>query len=415
MCCKRDVLIIIYRSLLVGGIENYIIQVMRNALKSGKKVIWVCHSNKQYSHVYSDVLEDDRLEIKAINFSGVDIYKFPNIQLSKNENVKILVFDIFRLFQAYKFRKKYKETNIDILYCIPHFTGSTILPEQRFSQRCIRKLVQKRFARIYDEIFRQGNLYFFAPRHFQVIQDTYGINFVSPKDYLVPRLNEREQYDEKSFRNVYKSKTFTIISPGRFEFPHKGYLLGLIKIFGELKPKYPQLKLLIIGDGADKDKVENAVMNLSEEIRKDVEIQSSKSLEELKRIMKTVNLNISVAGCASHGGRIGLVTLPARHYTYDCEVYGFFPDSKHLTTESKPGYPVKQYIERVINMNEDEYINYSKMAYHTFDDGVYCPNFPFNKKTITKFVPSFKDFILVKWTYNIQRLIYLIERLRNRR
>lgn len=409
---SKGTLIVLYRSLSVGGIENYVIRVIRNALKSGKRVIWICNIGCIYSPIYRDVIEDPCLEIEEINFSGLNIYKLPSLHFTENENVKVLVFDIFRLYQAYKLRKKYKRVCFDILYCVPHFTGSTILPEQDFRLKIVNTFLKKRFAEIYDKIFQEGNLYFFASKHYDIIQKEYNIRFSSPHDYLLPYLETREKYDEDSFRNVYHSDNFTILSAGRFEFPHKGYLLGLIKEYGKLKYKYPHLKLLIIGDGPDRDKVKLSIQDLPEDMRKDVIVRAPLSVDDLKQIMKTVNLNISVAGCASLGARMGLVTLPARHYVYDCEVYGFFPDSRFFTTDTKPGVPVNQYIEQVINMDEEEYIHYSKLAYHTFDDELYNARFPFVDHHITNYIPSIWDFLFVKSTYNIQRLKYLIERIK---
>lgn len=406
----KDTLLIIYRSLQVGGIENYVANVMRNSLRTGNRVIWVCNTEKVFSDVYKDVLNDEHIEIIKANFSGLDLYKIPEMSFSEDEKVKIMVFDIFRLFQAYKIKHKYKKIHIDILYCVPHFTGATIFPEQPFKGELIKRFLNNRFSEIYGRAFNQGNLYFFSSKHYHVIQEVYGIHFSNPKDYLLPHLEERENYDEDAFRRVYNSGTFIIISPGRFEFPHKGYLIGLIKTYEELKPLYPQLKLLIIGDGPDKKLVENTIQELSEDSRKDIIIQNPKTLEELKSTMKTVNLNIGVAGCASLGARMGLITLPARHYVYDCEVYGFFPESRNQTTDTKPGLPAKEYIEKIINMDEEEYIKFSKLAYHTFDDEKYDGRFPFIEHPVTNYVPSMRDFVFVKWTYNLQRVIFFIKR-----
>ena len=407
---NKGTLIVLYRSLSVGGIENYVISAIRNALKSGKRVIWICNKGCNFAPIYRDVIEDPCLEIEEIDFSGLNIYKLPNLHFIENENVKVMVFDIFRLFQAYKMRRKYKGVCFDILYCVPHFTGSTILPEQDFRLKIVKAFLQKRFAEIYDKIFQESNLFFFASKHYDIIQKEYNIRFSSPNDYLLPCLEPREKYDENSFRNVYHSDNFTILSAGRFEFPHKGYLLGLIKVYGKLKYKYPHLKLLIIGDGPDRDKVKRSIQDLPEDIRKDVTVRAPLSVDDLKQIMKTVNLNISVAGCAVIGARMGLITLPARHYVYDCEVYGFFPSSRFMTTATRPGIPVEQYVEQVINMEENEYIHYSKLAYNTFDNEPYNANFPFIEHRITNYIPSREDFFFVQWTYNIQRFNNLIKR-----
>lgn len=64
---SKDTLVVIYRSLMVGGIENYVTSLINNALSLNKRVVWVCHTKKLYSPVYKSIVEDKRLEIIKVH------------------------------------------------------------------------------------------------------------------------------------------------------------------------------------------------------------------------------------------------------------------------------------------------------------------------------------------------------------
>ena len=95
----------------------------------------------------------------------------------------------------------------------------------------------------------------------------------------------------------------------------------------KLVHEYPHIKLLIIGDGPDKSILIELINSLDENVKNRICLRSPVTPAELSEIMRDCNLNVSVAGCATMGARCGVLTLPARHYNYDCEVYGFIPDS----------------------------------------------------------------------------------------
>jgi hypothetical protein len=90
-----------------------------------------------------------------------------------------------------------------------------------------------------------------------------------------------------------------------------------------------------------------------------------------------------VAGCCSHGARRGLVSIPARHYNYDGEVYGYLPGSKDLMVSDIPGEPAEKYIEEVLNMSEEKYLKKCKESYDAcVDINVSSSIFDRNKASI---------------------------------
>lgn len=407
--CNTKTLIVLYRSFNVGGIETNMADMMQNAFDKGCRVIWISNRDKKYSPTYSYIFENPRCEIIPINYSSINPYNIPKLYLEPTEEIWITAFDIKQLFFAYKLRKKNSGNKIHILYMVPLFTGSSILLEESF-QGYVRKIIKNYTKSIYETIDKNGNLYFFSRTFYKAIQENYGIEFISPENKLTPEFRKRTPFELLECKNRYNSDTFTIISAGRFDFPHKGYLLGLIQSFAKLRERYSNLRLLIIGDGDGKSQVLSLLSRQSTFVQDSITLKAPVTTTELEGLMRKCNLNISVAGCATLGARVGLPTLPARHYYSKCEVYGLFPDSRKMTTERKPGFPVEDYIEKVIQMSEDEYINLCKETYNCFDDSNIDPEYPFNIFDNTSYIPKAFDFWKVASIYCLQRIQYQLKK-----
>lgn len=398
-------LVVVYKCFNVGGIETNMANIMRNALNNGQRVIWICNSKIQYSDVFKPVLEHPNCKICPINFSALYPFNVPLLDISADDELFVTVFDVFRLYFAFRLRQKYHNNKVHIMYLVPNFTGELLYPESVFCG-AINRYIKKNFARIYGNAYSLRSVHFFAKRFYEVLQANYNITFIEPDKFRVPHVITREDFDDKQAQLNYHSKTFKIISAGRFDFPHKAYLLGLLDSYVELKKTYPQIQLIVIGGGNDKKQVVDKINAMPRKYQDDIKLLDPVPEQELVSIMKKCNLNISVAGCASMGARNGVVTLPARHYHEKCEVYGYFPESKLLTTETKPGKPVENFIVDLINSSEEEYVELARKAYHSFDDMQVDYQYPFSFSSDTSYIPSFKDYSFVFIVYTMQRIKY---------
>lgn len=358
---KKDRLVVIYNHLWVGGIENYVIELFKACHDTGKDIFWLCHENYHIDDVYADDINNCEVHIiTKPQFKHKDEFGLADYQEGKTV---IVTFAFFDYVEALEFFSRLSGGKVSILLLIPHFDGYSLFPEQAFNG-VINRWTKKVCGRIYKRCTEGNNVLFFNSRHIDAVEDNYAITINNKQ--IVQGLHEKEPFREDEVVKRYNSDKFTIVSAGRFYFPHKGYLIGLIKLFAELKEKYPKICLLIIGDGKDLSIVEDTIKTLPKYVQKDIELRPSVSLSDLQKVFKQCNLCVSVAGCVCESGKVGLVSLPARHYTYDCEVYGFFPESRYCTTEDKKGYPAKPYIERVINASLEEYVKLSRDAYESF-------------------------------------------------
>lgn len=409
----KNTLVINYRNMGVGGIENYIIGVMQLALDNGNRVIWLCDTKPVIAPIYAEVLNSEKVEKCPCDVHKHHWFRHEELCFAKDEKVVILSFAAFDHVRALELKQEYKEINITALYLIPHFTGSLIYPEQYFKKG--KDAVQKRFSRLYAEWINAGSILFFNNKHITAMEETYGIKVDEQFRKLVPLVFDGFTFDETEVLNRYRRDEFRIVSAGRLEFPHKGFVLGMLKEFAALKETYPQVTYYIVGDGLDEQTVREEISKLPEKVSKDIHLLAPMPFEQLIAFFKECNLNISVAGCASYGAKSGLVTLPARHYTYDCEVYGFLPESRDCTIQTKPGEPVRPYIEQVLNMSEQEYLERARMSFDAYNQNKVNKNAFFEISGANNdYVMKKSDVQWVKACFACTKLLYILQAIKKR-
>ena len=262
--------------------------------------------------------------------------------------------------------KIYSSYNIKLLYAIPNTTGNTYYVE-RYFKGFIKKRVAKRMRILLKKWEDSGALAFFSYGQIKPLEDAYNFQISNKRDKILPYAEEMPDLDEKKLIKRAKRDPFKIITVGRFDFPHKGYMLGLIEIFGKLKKIYPTIKLDIIGFGPDEDKVKNKIAELDDLVQKDIRLLGEVAPKDLTNYFDEASLNIGVANSIFAGVKSGVLSLPARNYCYEgCEVYGFLPENKEMTTSTSPGKSAEEFIRRVIDMPADEYISICQQTYEAY-------------------------------------------------
>ena len=403
----RKILIVNYRNLEVGGIENYIYDVTIAALKESYEIIWMCDVNPAVSPIYSDIFDTDRVKKIICNTHSYHWYAHESIDFRNVERIIVLSFDFFNHIKALDMLKKIKCNNIYPIFLMPHFKGGLLFPETNF--RFLGKYLKKVIGNLYIKFINDDEMFFMSKDHPIALEKAYKIKVEDSNRIMAPEFHKRRPFNKNNILFNYRRKEFYIVSAGRLEFPHKGYLLGLIDVFQELLGKYNFIKLFIIGDGRDKQVLLDKLEKLPTNIKKNIFYKKSLSFEELLDFYEQCNLSIAVAGCASAGAKIGLLTLPARHYTEKCEVYGFIPESKEMTTSEKPGKPAKDFIEYVINMNENEYLEKSKASYDCYNYIVSSISDLYKNRDIKCYKLNTAELIMMKIIYFLDKANYYLK------
>ena len=355
------VVIFIEENLNVGGVETYTYKSLKQLSARGVKGILLLGEHGQLADAFSDIVNDPNILVWR---KELQIDKLKEMTENCDDaQITLVAFFMNSYILADAFKEKCDWCRVETFFFVNHYTEWINYPETAFSMP-IRPIVKKRFENIFSKMNENDNIRYFTTRHINVMQDSYGYHINKNREELiVPSATIMKPFDPKRVEQIYDREEFKILSPLRFDFPHKGFIIGLIKTYGELKENYPNLQFTIVGSGPDEYQVKKAIQELPEFARKDIALNGTCSPEKLNDYYLDASLNIGVAGCFSGGAKLGVLSLPARNYCMDCETYGFPPDSIQLSVSTDPGLPIKDFIIRVLNMSKEEYIQKSKDCY----------------------------------------------------
>lgn len=364
-----NTLIINYSSMKLGGIETNIFMLVKALINAKTRIIWLCSKNLVVADCFKEIMLGDSVERVFCNTHYFTWFKHDQIHFSPNENVIILSFSPIDMARSLEIKENNFSINVKCYYVMPHFTTNFLFLERNFPP-LIRVLIKQKLKKIFINWDLNSAFYFFSLRHLQEIEKVYGLSINYHEDKQWKTYSKKRDFPISlvAEKSLTRKDVFNIITVGRFEFPHKGYIIGLVNEFATLKESYPQLKLFIIGYGNGEKLLKNIVSNFSIVVKSDIFFLGQVSPSELSGFFDRSHVNISVAGAVVDGAKNGLVSLPARHYSTNCEVYGYLPNSRNMTTDSTPGRPVGEYIKELIHMSEEEYIKKCKESYDTFPE-----------------------------------------------
>lgn len=391
----KKTFVVNYPTLNTGGIENSIHIYMRYALTQGYRVIWLCYPEKNIAESYKDILLGT--ECVRVNRPSSEDILIDKLEL--DGKVLILSYTPLFLSRALKLSLLYKSCNISNIYIVANTRGRFYYAEENFFWG-INKWIAKKAGEYNRYWASLDYVRFYTKLQIDSFEKHYDFHYDDNERIIVPPVLSTQEIDIDALKKRIPRKEFNIVSITRFQFPHKQYLIGLIKDFGVLKAKYPHIKLHIVGYGPGISLVNSTIAELSDDARKDIILHGELGLDQIDELMKEMHLNISVAGSVGCGGRNGVLSLPARNFCEsECEVYGYLPDSYSMTTATEPGKRAIDFIEEVINMSDAEYYHKCMDSYKPYAERKAKPDYLFEQSN------SLPERLMVERAFNFYRRI----------
>lgn len=379
----RHTLIINYAAMNLGGIEVYLSNLIKHCFENNYRVIWLTTPYCVERSDFKKITDDARVEKCFIKIGRHWALKC-DLQFKEDENITMISCEPLHFLRAEKLRETYK--NVCSFYhflVLPHFTGNVYYPERFFSGRSTREKWFS-FMRDFAERLNSNNcLLAFSLKHLVAYEDNYNILIKDKETKVLQRIKspmnitEKELFDRASKRN----NEFRIITCARFDFPHKGYFLGLLDNYIKLKDKYKQIKLVIVGYGEGLKEIKEKIAAMPAEFQKDIELTGALSQERLQEEFCKAHLNIGLAGALIDGAFCSLPSLLVRHYSYTCETYGFINQVEGGLLKSEKGEDLLPYVEKVLEWTDEQYVKQAKKDYqYACSRKKYNPNYLFEQK-----------------------------------
>lgn len=355
---------------IAGGIENAIYYLVKQFIQAGDKVICLKNTKGIIDDSFKLLLENKQIDIVEIN--PIKLFWYKNVYLNIPKDGKIVAF--VSNMREYSYIETIKHNlrieNINIFYWIPHYLGAGVFTEE-YWPKIIQIFLKKWLSNMYKKMDDNNNIYYGNKRHLASFTNHYHYipnccveKILNTPYYLIPR----KEFDMNDCILRSKREVINIVAIARIVFPHKGFILGLVRVIDNLIVKYPHIRLRIVGDGDDMSVLKAEVDKVNKKVTGCITLVGIVPPEKLNEYCKGAHLNIGVASTVSIGASNGVISIPARSYSCSCEVYGYLPEAKENTLSTKPGEPVNKYIEDIILMPSDRFIDLSYKSYCTYNN-----------------------------------------------
>lgn len=380
---NKKTLIINYESMRSGGIEVNLAYLMQYAIEHMYRVIWLTSLQAFKEAKFRYIIENKKIEKIYLSQKEILYGMYPRINFDKNEYVVMVSPHTNSFIFAENIRKHAHVAEFNHFLLISHFTSPFYYPETTFDNCFLRNTWKLYYKKIANILIERDNVRGFDEKHLIEYEKRYKVK--------IPELSKKVllglipcgdlNYDKLKEKAKSRTQAFNILACTRFDFPHKGFVIGLIEAFTRLKRQHHELRLKIIGYGEGRNKLEEKINILNENVKNDIQVIDELDYLELRKEIQNSHLTVGLAGTSMESARCGVPTLVVRHYTYKCETYGFIQNSQNNLLGTGPGEEIDNYVCKIIEMSDNEYID---MCYSTLEickeKTSYDPSYLFEQK-----------------------------------
>ncbi len=359
---KKELICVYLADFIMGGIESYYIRMFEWGQKQGYDLsLVILYGNNIHQNWISD-LKKYNVNIAYYKVGIINNYIIDSIGKKRtfetNKEYQVIVTDIhaYLKMQLIREREELKKMSV-LLYSFTPTNGVG----------SVKRWLNQPFQPFFDRMSKSALV--MMDEECKLYCEQY--NNITIKDNFIKRLGIRiPDYNEEYTRKRIKSRRegFTILSISRMDFPFKGYVLGLLDTYEELKTIYPMLKLIIVGDGPDRKSVHDKMFKMEEKFQKDIKWINELSYEELNSILQEAHLYIGMGTTLLDSALTNLISVVATANQYGDTTPGLFIDninnvSGNINISSKREGYFKDYIRKVIGLSDEEYYALSKKTY----------------------------------------------------
>lgn len=204
--------------------------------------------------------------------------------LLEQEPIKVVSFNFYSYLNLESVKKRAGLEFDHFMYCIHPRSfekGASI------SNRFLKKIYLCGYRRLYLRMHHNNAVIMMDKINEEASNNIYNVHEQFPIIPL-PMFCDKSDDAESIIMNGYSSNL--IMTAARAEFPFKGYIIGLIDDFAELKKDYPSLKLSIVSAGDDIDEVKEKIEALPADIANDIKLVSWLSYDRLLEFIKGCKL-----------------------------------------------------------------------------------------------------------------------------
>lgn len=347
-------LIVKYGDMRLGGIQTIIYNYTKLYLQNEGKVIWIAPKKYDIDAGFRDFMNNDRVYITD---SDGAINEIEKEMLDYDLDVCAISFNFGGFLDLSFLEKRLNITKFNNLFIVPNVLGNGVKVEGNKNE-------YRHLKNVYQKLLVNRNILFCNRTQFTAFVNHYGIKIDKAEELLLPSAKKIEELNKEKIIKRFASKE--IITVSRFDFPHKGYILGLIDNFSVLKKNYPNVTLRIIGYGNGLNSLKTKISSMEPDIADSIILEGPVPYNKLYEYYNNAKVFIGLAGALLDAVSYGLLSIIARHYCDSCEVYGFYHSSPDKVISSEPGDPIINFLDIVFSLELKQYVEMSLEGYEMY-------------------------------------------------
>lgn len=353
---KINYFIYTYGDMRLGGIQRIIYENVKLYLSKGWQVIWIVPKKQFVEKGFRSVINSDTIQI--MNNDEVRAFFEKKSNLCEI-NIYAISFDFGSFILNSNIGKKINNSKFSNVFIVPNVLGSGVKFNEEGNE-AEYLFVQS----VYKKMLDNGNILFCNQAQYTAFINYYNLNHNDASKLLIPINRKIDKFDIEMVNKRYLCNE--IITVSRFDFPHKGYLIGLIDSFKKIKKKYPDLVLTIIGYGNDENKLREKISKLDSSVSKSITIEGAVSSDRLNTYFAKAKVFVGLAGAVSDAVSTGLPSIIVRQFTMNCEAYGFYQECPEKLVCEEPGKSIDDFLTYVFDLERKEYLAISKDGYEAY-------------------------------------------------
>lgn len=351
-------LIVYCEKFAIGGTETLILRIGAKAAGNNIRVL-----------LLTEVEIEDRNLVSSLLLAGIHIYNYSILKknflsteghvlsVGLNDDVLFLFFYFPEFFNFWRMRRRFfKFPNLRFLIYIVH-PRSTFL----FSHKVP-------FLNMLVRIFIKNSIYlkiikFMDEETILATENNYRMKL--PLAASIVRLPiVISQSNPKKFNENLK-----ILTISRFEFPFKGYVLGLIADFEVFNRRYPNSTLTIIGHGPGEGRVLDLIKRLPISIQQNINLIQRVPIELIDSYLDSCDVYVGMGTTVLSAANRYKIVISAIAYQESSLASGFFhnkPEQVAVVASSYEGatFTFSQLLEEVAKMSIEERTDLGLISYN---------------------------------------------------
>lgn len=358
---------------VVGGAETLLLRMVRYLVKYGNDVT-ILSTNINRNYITEQL--DEICHIVKVNSINDILKVHERIKGIEQRRDTFICFFLIDFFQCYNIILR-EHLNIDIIVYVIHPYNLLI---DGIKRNCIAKWIAfGTFKNIILNLVKSKKIIFMDDNCIQKTEAFYklSINHIATK-ILLP-MNILLTMSDMCLSNIAMNRTKKkqILAIARTEFPFKGYLVGLIYLFQDIRERFPNVCLLIIT--TNKALLKKNVMEYgnSHNVKisyKNITILENVPYDSLSEYFLSSYVNIGMGTTILDAANYALPSLLVKSYTYGCSFIGFFHEKPTclsgmaVTTNSSACYTTDPYLDYILNLETHEYIHMCNQTFQALQD-----------------------------------------------